>query len=105
MQKFPFAFCCVSGSTIAAFTVVILMIRFAITTFVVNQQQWSASHTQMLVKFLIIGVTVLVVAVPEGLPLAVTLALAYSVKVSTLAQSFFQWREMKVSLFETFRQT
>ena len=28
---------------------------------------------------LIIGVTVLVVAVPEGLPLAVTIALAYSV--------------------------
>ena len=35
------------------------------------------------VKFFIIGVTVLVVAVPEGLPLAVTLALAYSVRVST----------------------
>lgn len=33
------------------------------------------------VKYIIIGVTVLVVAVPEGLPLAVTLALAYSVKV------------------------
>ena len=33
------------------------------------------------VKFLIIGVTVLVVAVPEGLPLAVTISLAYSVKV------------------------
>ena len=32
------------------------------------------------VKFIIIGVTVLVVAVPEGLPLAVTLSLAYSVK-------------------------
>lgn len=29
---------------------------------------------------MIIGVTVLVVAVPEGLPLAVTLALAYSVR-------------------------
>ncbi|TNM86596.1 hypothetical protein fugu_006826, partial [Takifugu bimaculatus] len=32
------------------------------------------------VKFFIIGVTVLVVAVPEGLPLAVTISLAYSVK-------------------------
>ena len=36
------------------------------------------------VKFVIIGVTVLVVAVPEGLPLAVTLSLAYSVKVNPL---------------------
>jgi len=32
-----------------------------------------------LIKYLVIGVTVIVVAVPEGLPLAVTLALAYSV--------------------------
>ncbi|KAK4302858.1 hypothetical protein Pmani_025083 [Petrolisthes manimaculis] len=31
-------------------------------------------------KFFILGVTILVVAVPEGLPLAVTLGLAYSVK-------------------------
>jgi len=38
-------------------------------------------YLQQFVKFFIIGVTVLVVAVPEGLPLAVTLALAYSVRV------------------------
>jgi len=30
-------------------------------------------------EFFIIGVTILVVAIPEGLPLAVTIALAYSV--------------------------
>ena len=38
-------------------------------------------------NFIIIGVTVLVVAVPEGLPLAVTLSLAYSVKVATTLPS------------------
>lgn len=38
-------------------------------------------YIQYFVKFFIIGVTVLVVAVPEGLPLAVTISLAYSVKV------------------------
>ena len=32
-----------------------------------------------LVNFFIVGVTIIVVAVPEGLPLAVTVALAYSV--------------------------
>ncbi|CAB1315322.1 unnamed protein product [Coregonus sp. 'balchen'] len=37
-------------------------------------------YIQYFVKFFIIGVTVLVVAVPEGLPLAVTISLAYSVK-------------------------
>lgn len=39
-------------------------------------------YVQHFVRYFIIGVTVLVVAVPEGLPLAVTLALAYSVRVS-----------------------
>jgi Ca2+ transporting ATPase len=33
-----------------------------------------------IVSYLIIAVTVIVVAVPEGLPLAVTLTLAYSMK-------------------------
>src|SRR5699024_10994097 len=37
-------------------------------------------HIQYFVKFLIVGVSVLVVAIPEGLPLAVTLALAFSVR-------------------------
>lgn len=33
-----------------------------------------------IVNYIIIGVTVIVVAIPEGLPLAVTLTLAYSMK-------------------------
>merc|ERR1719430_2365039 len=33
-----------------------------------------------IIKQLMIGVTILVVAIPEGLPLAVTISLAYSVK-------------------------
>lgn len=70
-----------AGSTIAVLTVIILVIQFCVTTFVVKQQPWSNLYVNQLVKYLIIGVTVLVVAVPEGLPLAVTLSLAYSVKV------------------------
>ena len=42
--------------------------------------EWDMYFINHYVKFIIIGVTVLVVAVPEGLPLAVTLSLAYSVK-------------------------
>jgi len=38
-----------------------------------------SSKLQAAVRYFIIGVTILVVAVPEGLPLAVTIALAYSV--------------------------
>lgn len=71
-----------AGSTIAVLTVVILIIQFCVKTFVIEQKEWKNSYANNLVRHLIIGVTVLVVAVPEGLPLAVTLSLAYSVKVS-----------------------
>ncbi|XP_072945770.1 plasma membrane calcium-transporting ATPase 2 isoform X3 [Epargyreus clarus] len=69
-----------AGSTIAVLTVIILVIQFCVHTFVIEEKQWKATYINNLVKHLIIGVTVLVVAVPEGLPLAVTLSLAYSVK-------------------------
>lgn len=71
-----------AGSTIAVLTVVILIIQFCVKTFVMDEKPWKNSYANNLVRHLIIGVTVLVVAVPEGLPLAVTLSLAYSVKVS-----------------------
>lgn len=71
----------------SAITVIILVLYFAIDTFVMQKRPWMPECTpiyiQYFVKFFIIGVTVLVVAVPEGLPLAVTISLAYSVKVST----------------------
>lgn len=41
---------------------------------------WLSSYIKDLLEYFIIGVTVLVVAVPEGLPLAVTISLAYSVR-------------------------
>ncbi|XP_053932353.1 plasma membrane calcium-transporting ATPase 2 isoform X1 [Cuculus canorus] len=73
-----------AGLVMSAITVIILVLYFAIDTFVVNKKQWlpecTPVYVQYFVKFFIIGVTVLVVAVPEGLPLAVTISLAYSVK-------------------------
>uniref|UniRef100_A0A8C3VG72 Calcium-transporting ATPase n=1 Tax=Catharus ustulatus TaxID=91951 RepID=A0A8C3VG72_CATUS len=72
------------GLFMSAVTVVILVLYFVIDTFWVQKRSWLAECTpiyiQYFVKFFIIGVTVLVVAVPEGLPLAVTISLAYSVK-------------------------
>lgn len=73
-----------AGSTIAVLTVLILVIQFCVKTFAIEGKPWKNTYANQLVKHLIIGVTVLVVAVPEGLPLAVTLSLAYSVKVSLL---------------------
>uniref|UniRef100_H2QZ95 Calcium-transporting ATPase n=3 Tax=Homininae TaxID=207598 RepID=H2QZ95_PANTR len=73
-----------AGLVMSAITVIILVLYFVIETFVVEGRTWLAECTpvyvQYFVKFFIIGVTVLVVAVPEGLPLAVTISLAYSVK-------------------------
>ncbi|GMR45474.1 hypothetical protein PMAYCL1PPCAC_15668, partial [Pristionchus mayeri] len=46
----------------------------------VAKQPLKAEDLSHLVQYIIIGVTVLVIAVPEGLPLAITLALTYSVK-------------------------
>ncbi|KAM4749588.1 plasma membrane calcium-transporting ATPase 1 isoform 2-T2 [Rhinophrynus dorsalis] len=73
-----------AGLVMSAITVIILVLYFVINTFWVQNRPWLAECTpiyvQYFVKFFIIGVTVLVVAVPEGLPLAVTISLAYSVK-------------------------
>lgn len=73
-----------AGLVMSAITVIILVLYFTVDTFVVNKKPWLTECTpvyvQYFVKFFIIGVTVLVVAVPEGLPLAVTISLAYSVK-------------------------
>ncbi|KAK0399648.1 hypothetical protein QR680_003144 [Steinernema hermaphroditum] len=69
-----------AGSFVAACTVLILVIRFCISKYAIEEAAFSLAHFQYFINFLIIGVTVLVVAVPEGLPLAVTLSLAYSVK-------------------------
>ncbi|GAA6083643.1 plasma membrane calcium-transporting ATPase 3a isoform X1, partial [Tachysurus ichikawai] len=73
-----------AGLVMSAITVIILMLYFVIKTFIIQGRSWlpdcTPIYVQYFVKFFIIGVTVLVVAVPEGLPLAVTISLAYSVK-------------------------
>lgn len=57
----------------------ILLLRFAIEKGI--SRTWTTStDVPELFHFFIIGITVVVVAIPEGLPLAVTLSLAYSVK-------------------------
>ncbi|XP_031135581.1 plasma membrane calcium-transporting ATPase 1-like [Sander lucioperca] len=73
-----------AGLFMSSLTVLILITRFLIDTFVIQGVDFTNEclpvYVQFFVKFFIIGVTVLVVAVPEGLPLAVTISLAYSVK-------------------------
>jgi len=69
------------GMAVSLITVIILSVQFSVDEFWgPDGSEWSLYYINYYVKFVIIGVTVLVVAVPEGLPLAVTLSLAYSVK-------------------------
>ncbi|KAL3102112.1 hypothetical protein niasHS_003521 [Heterodera schachtii] len=71
------------GSVVAAATVLVLIVKFSLHKYVWGPEEkkhFEAKDIANFVDFIIIGVTVLVIAVPEGLPLAITLALTYSVK-------------------------
>ncbi|KRZ04777.1 Plasma membrane calcium-transporting ATPase 3, partial [Trichinella zimbabwensis] len=70
----------VAGTFVALLTIAVLVIRHSIEKFVFEKREFVVDDIHDYVQFVIIGITVLVIAVPEGLPLAVTLSLAYSVK-------------------------
>ncbi|KAL6987188.1 Alpha carbonic anhydrase 4 [Sarracenia purpurea var. burkii] len=69
------------GLAFAVLTFLILAIRFLVVKAVHHEfTDWSSGDALTLLDYFAIGVTILVVAVPEGLPLAVTLSLAFAMK-------------------------
>jgi magnesium-transporting ATPase (P-type) len=68
----------------AVLTFLILVIRMLIVELGLKQKSWTNTYVKYILSYLIQGITVIVVAVPEGLPLAVTLALAFAVQVRIL---------------------
>jgi Ca2+ transporting ATPase len=56
-----------------------MIMNMVLTRFLTNQPLFDLGMTHGLVNAVIVGITIIVVAVPEGLPLAVTISLAYSV--------------------------
>ncbi|KJE97340.1 plasma membrane calcium ATPase [Capsaspora owczarzaki ATCC 30864] len=54
----------------------------------VAQKEWEWDHMRSLLDFFVIAITIVVVAVPEGLPLAVTISLAYSMVKMIKDQNF-----------------
>lgn len=66
------------GSAAALLLFVILLIKFLAQ--LPNNDRTPAAKGQQFMTILITAVTIVVVAVPEGLPLAVTLSLAYATK-------------------------
>ncbi|KAG6960018.1 hypothetical protein JG688_00009816 [Phytophthora aleatoria] len=69
------------GTTVALLVFIIMSIRFSVHNFTGDdKKEWKAKYISDYLQFFIVAITVLVVAIPEGLPLAVTISLAYSVK-------------------------
>ncbi|KAJ3669222.1 hypothetical protein LUZ60_011172 [Juncus effusus] len=67
------------GLAFAILTFCVLLGRLIVGKHV-NNEKWSGSDALTIVNYFAIAVTIIVVAVPEGLPLAVTLSLAFAMK-------------------------
>ncbi|XP_074284818.1 calcium-transporting ATPase 8, plasma membrane-type-like isoform X4 [Silene latifolia] len=78
----------ITGLSVASVVLVVLLVRYFTgnTKETVEMPQFKAGVTSVsravdgVIKIITIAVTIVVVAVPEGLPLAVTLTLAYSMR-------------------------
>ncbi|RLN47564.1 hypothetical protein BBJ28_00020652 [Nothophytophthora sp. Chile5] len=69
------------GTAVALLVFIVMSIRFSVSNFTGDEKKkWEAKYVSDYLQFFIVAITVLVVAIPEGLPLAVTISLAYSVK-------------------------
>jgi Ca2+-transporting ATPase len=67
------------GLTFAVVTFIVLTLRMIVEK-VIGHQSWSGADAVRIVNFFATAVTIIVVAIPEGLPLAVTLSLAFAMK-------------------------
>lgn len=67
------------GLTFAVVTFIVLTLRMIVEK-VISHQSWSGADALRIVNFFATAVTIIVVAIPEGLPLAVTLSLAFAMK-------------------------
>lgn len=74
------------GFYTAILTVAVLILRYLISR--ITFGHWDSSDVGLVFGYIVLGITVLIVAIPEGLPLAVTIALAYSVRKMYAEQNF-----------------
>ncbi|KAI6190223.1 Calcium-transporting ATPase [Aphelenchoides bicaudatus] len=68
------------GTTVAIVALIVLISRFCVKTYIIDKQPFIIGHLHYFVKYFIVAVTILVISIPEGLPLAIALSLTYSVK-------------------------
>ena len=68
------------GVYVSILTFIAMTVNLIVTTLLENKKSIASIETlNSIVNFVIISITIIVVAVPEGLPLAVTISLAFSV--------------------------
>lgn len=67
------------GMYVSVLTMISMVLNIMLTRFLSNQPIFDLGLTKGIINAVIVGITIIVVAVPEGLPLAVTISLAYSV--------------------------
>ncbi len=72
------------GLAFGVITFFVLAIYWAVDVgTIMYETAWSDTYIRGIIDALIIGITLLVVGIPEGLPLAVIISLAYSMKAMT----------------------
>lgn len=67
------------GLTVAILTLIAIIIKTCIKTAQSDELNFDMAFWKVIANGFVIAITVIVVAVPEGLPLAVTISLAFSV--------------------------
>ncbi|KAF7637186.1 Cation_ATPase_N domain-containing protein [Meloidogyne graminicola] len=68
------------GTSVAVLALLVLVIPYCIREYSETGSIFKLEHLHNFVKFFIIAVTILVISIPEGLPLAIALSLTYSVR-------------------------
>jgi Ca2+-transporting ATPase len=68
------------GGAVAGLMFAVLTIKYLVVNSQSENPQWGWSSFGEILKYLVLAVALIVAAVPEGLPLAVTISLAFSVK-------------------------
>ncbi|XP_055332695.1 plasma membrane calcium-transporting ATPase 3-like [Paramacrobiotus metropolitanus] len=68
------------GFIFSAATSLVIIIRFCVQNYAIDGNSWKSQDATTILDSIIVGITILVSAIPEGLPLAVTLTLAFSAK-------------------------
>lgn len=68
------------GIILGVLVAVIIIMRFSIQTYSVDNKSYDESHWIEFVQAIILGIVIIIIAEPEGLTLAVTISLSYCIE-------------------------